>query len=92
MPTKEELPEYRKFEHLKGQGISIRGASEKYSVPYSTLRVWIQHGYIKKIGQVRTSYMLDEQDVAYCVEIYKRRGGGQGKWIFNPDGTPWKKY
>jgi hypothetical protein len=85
---KEELPEYRKHMHLKGMVIGIAEAGRKYKVPRTTIGRWVQLGYIDRTGQQGQKILLDEAEVAYCAEIYKRRGG-QGRWLFRPDGTPY---
>ena len=85
---KEDLPEYLKYQHLKNKTIWILKASEDYGVPFSTLRGWVKKGYIKIIGYKGRKVLLNEQDVAYCVEIY-RKHKGQGKWLFDEDGLPY---
>jgi hypothetical protein len=87
---KEDLPEYKKHAHLKGQVIGINEAAKKYLVPFSTIRGWVVRNLIKPSGQEGQKILLDEADVAYCAEIYHQRSG-QGKWLFNADGTPYKK-
>ncbi len=86
---KEDLPEYRQFDHLKGNAIYILKAAEDYKVPFSTLRGWVKRGYIKIIGRQGKKVLLDEQDVAYCSKIYEQRKG-QGKWLFDENGVPYK--
>ncbi|WP_322793752.1 hypothetical protein [Bellilinea sp.] len=86
---KEDLPEYKKHAHLKGVPIWILKAAEKYRVPFSTLRGWVTKGYIKVIGSEGKKVLLNEQDVAYCAEIYHQRKG-QGKWLFDENGLPYK--
>jgi hypothetical protein len=86
---KEELPEYKKYAHLKGVGISTAEAARKYQISNSNFSRWANAGYIATIGWDGNKRLLDEQDVAYCVHIYRQRKG-QGKWIFNPDGTPYE--
>ena len=86
---KEDLPEYKKHKKLSGLGMGINEAANKYNIPFSTLRGWINKGYIDKVGRDGQKVLVDEQDVAYCAEIYEQRGG-PGKWLFNPDGTPYK--
>jgi len=86
---KEDLPEYKKYEHLRGNSIWILKAAENYEVPFSTLRGWVKKGYIRIIGQRGKKVLLDEQDVAYCSGIYHQRRG-QGKWIFEENGIPYK--
>ena len=85
---KEDLAEYRKFKHLRGIGIWVRKAEEKYGVPSPTITSWAKRGYIAVIGQDGNKTLLDEQDVAYCAAIYQANRG-QGKWLFNTDGTPY---
>jgi hypothetical protein len=86
---KEDLPEYKKFTHLAGQTIWVAEAARKYNTEHSNIIRWTSRGFIKVLGKEKNRILLDEQDVAYCVEIYKTRAG-QGKWVFNPDGTPYK--
>lgn len=85
---KEDLPEYKKFAHLAGQAIWPRKAAKIYNIPYGTISTWISKNLIKIVGREKNRILLDEQDVAYCAEIYNERRG-QGKWVFNPDGTPY---
>ncbi len=85
---KEKLPEYRQFEHLKGQEIWVAEAGRKYGLYTSTLTRWASDGIIRKLRIVGNKVFLNEQDVAYCAFVYGQFGG-QGKRIFNPDGTPY---
>ncbi len=90
-PTpKDELPEYQKHAHLKGMAIWISEAARKYNVLHQTILKWVNAGYIKRLGNDGYRTFVDEADVAYCAEIYHQRGG-QGKWLFKEDGTPYKK-
>jgi hypothetical protein len=84
---KEDLPEYKKFAHLAGQAIWVSEAARKYDVPRTIIK-WTSKNHIKLLGKEKNRVLTDEQDVAYCAEIYKERKG-QGKWVFNPDGTPY---
>ena len=84
--TKEEIPEYKKYVHLKGVGMGIAESARKYKIAFSTLQHWVQRGYVARVGRDKNKILINEQDVAYCTEIY-RRFGGQGKHLFNPDGT-----
>lgn len=90
MPTKEDYPEYKKNAHLKGTGISISAASRKYNISHTTILGWIKQGIIKRIGKEKNRVLIDEADMAYCAEIAKQNPGA-GKWLFNPDGTPYQK-
>jgi predicted site-specific integrase-resolvase len=86
---KEDLPEYKKHAHLKGVGSGINEAARNFNIPTTTLYQWVQKGYISKLGRDGQKVLIDSADVAYCSEIYKKRGT-QGRRLFNPDGTPYK--
>jgi predicted site-specific integrase-resolvase len=89
-PTpKEELPEYKKHVHLKGHATWISEAGRTYGISSQTILQWTRAGIIRVLGKDGNKVLLDEADVAYCAEIYRQRGG-QGKWLFNSDGTPYK--
>ena len=88
-PKKEDLEEYKQFAHLGGSRIWGSEAERKYGVSTSTISRWVRLGYIKRLNDDGYRAYLDEQDVAYCAAIYNERKG-QGKRIFNPDGTPYK--
>ena len=85
---KEELPEYKKHAHLRGIPIWISQAARKYGVPQPTISKWTKKGYIKIIGHDGQKVLIDSADMAYCAEIYRTKQG-RGKWLFNPDGTPY---
>jgi hypothetical protein len=87
---KSDLPEYKKFAHLAGVEIGVGEAARKYKVATSTMYKWYRSNYIQGLGQIGQKVLLNEQDVAYCAEIY-HANAGQGKWLFNKDGTPYKK-
>ena len=87
LPQKEDLPEYRKHAKLKGVGISINDASREFNIPSGTITRWMQKGIIKKLGSDGYRTLIDKADAAYCSEIYAR-SGGQGRRLFNSDGTP----
>jgi hypothetical protein len=89
-PTlKEDLPEYQRHAHLKGVEIWVREAERKYGISTTTILKWVNAGYISRLSDDGYRTFIDEADVAYCAEIYNKRGG-QGKWLFNRDGTPYK--
>jgi excisionase family DNA binding protein len=85
---KEDFPEYKKYVHLKGKLISLRVAAKAYHIPPTTISGWIAREVISVISQQGRKKFLPEQDLAYFAEIYHERGG-QGKWLFNTDGTPY---
>ncbi len=86
---KEDLPEYKHFIHLIGVGIGIAEAARKYDLATSTVHGWTQAGYVARIGKDGQKILIDEADVAYCAEIY-RKVGSRGRRLFAPDGTPYK--
>lgn len=88
MTTKHETPEYQRVAHLRGREISISEASRKYGVPQVTITRWVQRGLIERLGTDKNRVMIDEADIAYCAEI-RRQNPGAGRWLFNPDGTPY---
>jgi hypothetical protein len=91
LPTrKEDLPEYKKYSEFHGVGIAINEAARTFGVSFTTLHTWVQRKYIRKIGRSGNKILVDKQDVAYCVDVY-RKHGRQGKRVFNEDGTPYKQ-
>ena len=85
---KEDLPEYKKHSHLMNVGISINEASREFGIPSGTITRWMQSGIIKRLSSDGYRTLINKADVAYCSEIY-RRSGGQGRRLFNSDGTPY---
>ena len=85
---KEDLPEYKKHAELAEETIWVSKAARDYGISHSTVVRWAQLGYIRKMGKQGNKTLLSAQDMAYCAEIYNTRKG-QGKRIFNPDGTPY---
>lgn len=89
MTKKEDIPEYKRFAHLKGTAIGIGEASRKYNIPHPTISRWVQRGFITRLGTGKNRIVfIDEADIAYCAQIAHTRPGS-GKWLFNPDGTPY---
>ena len=76
-------------QHVAGKPIHISEAARKYDIPQATLSRWVQRGYIRKVGQDKNRVLLDEGDVAYCVNVYNLMNGGQGKRIFQKGGLPY---
>jgi hypothetical protein len=85
---KEDLPEYKKYSHLNGVCIWLAEAGRKYNIPHQTIMRWVQKKFILILGKDSNKLLLNEQDVAYCAEIYRNANGR--KWLFNIDGTPYK--
>ncbi len=86
---KTDLQEYRQYSHLSNERIGIGEAARKYEVATSTVHQWVQKGYIARVGQVGQKVLLNEQDVAYCVHIYREYGSHPRRRLFNDDGTPY---
>ena len=89
-PTLDEREAYidANFAELKGVEIMTSSAARKYDVHRQNISNWVNHGHIKNIGFIGKRALLDEADVAYCVAVYRERGG-TGRWLFNDDGTPY---
>ena len=85
------LAQRRNFKHLDGNQISMSEASRKYDVPHSTLRGWVNKGYIEVLSAKRQQgrpIFLNERDVAYRAAFYHRikeaeDGDVSGKHIFS---------
>ncbi|GAP12248.1 hypothetical protein BECAL_03452 [Bellilinea caldifistulae] len=90
---KEDLPEYQKHAHLKGCSIGFTEAVDKYKINLSTLQRWYKKGLIAEVKRERglggEKIFLDEADLAYCVEVYRAKGG-RGKWLFDKQGLPYQ--
>jgi len=90
---KEDLPEYQMYAHLKGRGISLPKAVEKYGLNPSTIFRWYKKGIIAEVGREidlgGERILYDEADVAYCSEVYSK-SGGQGRRVFDKNGLPYK--
>ncbi len=79
------------FAHLKGQGITLTEAAEKYNVSRETIWVWTKKKYIIVIS---SGYRMeiDEADVAYCAEVYHTRkdiGVRYGAPLLDKRGMPY---
>lgn len=87
----EDRPEFKKYAHLLGTKIMVSDVAEKYGVSHVNVLRWIKRGLIPVLqrGPGR-SVFVDEAHAAYCAEVY-RANKGQGRWLFNPDGTPYIK-
>jgi hypothetical protein len=86
-----EMPDKSKFEHLRGQPITVTEASEKYNVNRRTIIKWVSKGHIKNFTKgERQRMQLDEADVAYCAAVYHSRGGHQGTRVLDEFGRPYQ--
>jgi hypothetical protein len=86
---KEALSEYKKYSNLAEEMIWISEAARKYNVLQRTLSVWVSKGFIKTVGKSKNRIVISEQDVAYCVDIYRSAKQKGYRWIFYADGTPY---
>lgn len=78
---RDDTAEYQQFAHLRGVGIGVRQAGEKYGVNSETISGWVKRGLIRRLsGETLRGQrvMIDESDVAYCAMLYLR-DPGQGK-------------
>ena len=83
----EDTPEYHLFKKFKGKKIAVSEAGRKYKVSPQNISNWKNKGFIPVLGNDGQKILLDESYVAYCVYIYLRNPS-QGRWAFNPNGTP----
>jgi len=86
--TIEEQPEFLLHKDKRGNTISLSAACRKYGLSLRTIQQWVAKGYIPVVGQDKNRVLIDEAYIAYCAEVRKSRPG-QGRWLFNPDGTPY---
>jgi predicted site-specific integrase-resolvase len=88
---REDRPEYKRFSDMDGSPIGIAEAARKYNIPQPTISRWVKKGFIRVLGRHgKQKVLINEIDVAYCAEVYRLKAG-QGRWIFNSDGTPYEK-
>jgi excisionase family DNA binding protein len=87
---KEDLPEYKRHAHLKGNPIWVTEAARKYAIPQPTISRWVKGGIIKQIGMDGKKTLLDEADVAYCAAVYHSGDPKQGRRLFDGEGRPRK--
>lgn len=88
-PTKEEIIAAR-FAALRGVGITISDAAEKYGVPRKAVEGWIyRSGYVHFVDRASWPKLVDEAEIALCAEIYHERQetGLTGVPFFDDDGA-----
>lgn len=72
IPTKDEVIEER-WPELRGQGITLTDAAEKYEISRTTIFEWVRnYGYITILKE-GYAMEIDEAEMAYCADIYHRR-------------------
>ena len=69
----------QQYQHLANNEITYTDAVNQYGINYTTLRNWCKRGFIKVISS-SVPKTLDEEDVAYCAAIFKKRKE-LGCWI-----------
>jgi len=90
--TKEQIIS-EEFAHLRGKRITVSEAAVSYKIPRRNILGWVQYGFI---GVIRPGYRmeLDEADVAYCAQIYRKHKDGHasvvGIRLFDRDGNPYQ--
>ena len=82
-----DLPQYKKHAKWKGTPITASEAARVFRVHQVTISRWAEKNLITILERTDREIYLDKADVAYCLEIYRERRGA-GKWLFNPDRTP----
>lgn len=71
--TKRQLLQ-ENFPHLVGQGISLSQAAKKYGVSRSVISQWVyRQDYVHFVDQDSYPQLVDEAEVALCVQIYRQR-------------------
>ncbi len=96
---KETATEYADFSKLAGVEISIGEAARKYKVPHQNISRWKKKGLISETGKDKNKILVSEQDVAYCVAIYRKHSNSNknsksksgkisGHWLFTETGAP----
>ena len=88
LTPKEQLPENTRQASLKNTSIWISNAARKYDIPNPTIVRCVSKGIIRRLGTDKNKVLIDQADMAYCAEIYHAHRG-QGKRLFNIDGTPY---
>jgi hypothetical protein len=81
-----------KFPTLIGKPITLSDASQKYSVPRTTLQKWhYRSNYITPIDPTAYPYNFDEAEIAYLSDIYMRRKlTGSRSPLIDDDGLPYE--
>lgn len=86
-----QQPEYQPHAWMAGKGIGIREAAQKYGIAHQTICRWVAAGWLPVIAQDGRKKLVDQAIMAYAADIYKNCDGGQGRWVFNSEGVPYRK-
>lgn len=71
--TKDQLID-EKYAHLRGVGITISQAAEKYSVPRGAIQGWVYSSHdVHFVDEDCYPKLIDEAEIALCADIYKDR-------------------
>lgn len=91
LAKKEDRADYQELASLAGQGIHISDAARKYGIPQQTISRWVARKWIAVLSHQGRKTIIDERDIAWYARYYKEVHGGQGKWVFTPNGIPYQK-
>ena len=75
-----------RFDHLKGNWISIYEATKRYQVSHHAITNWIKRGYVKETQSPDTSRrtrLINEADVAYARALADLKRPIAGQSVFN---------
>lgn len=89
--TKAEMLE--EYAHLRGRGITITDAAERYGVPRGPIDSWVYRSRdVSFVDESSYPKLVDEAEIALCAKIYHERkaAGITGVPYFNPDGTEYE--
>lgn len=92
-PKTREMIIAEKFSHVKGKPITITEAAKKYGVPRPTIGTWMKRKYIEVIDSASYPMKVDEADILYCVDIYRKRkalGITGGAPLLDENGLPYQ--
>lgn len=87
-PTKDHLIA-QKYAHLRGVGITLSQAAEKYGVPRGALEKWVYISHdVSFVSEAVYPKLVNEAEIALCADIYheRRKAGTAGLPYFDPQG------
>ena len=88
-PTKDQLIA-QKYAHLRGVGVTLSQAAEKYGVPRNAIEGWVYNAQcVGFVNEAAYPKLVDEAEVALCAAIYQERksaGGLTGFPFFDESG------
>ena len=89
--TKQQILE-EKYPDLIGQPITLTEAAEKYGVGRATISAWnYRSNYISPMDDTVYPALFDEAEIAYLVDIYRRRREQRSKApLLDDNGLPYQ--